>query len=199
MTTPTFKGWYAGVGSRETPEDVLQLMQELSLELYSKGYALSSGDATGADRAFWKGATKSPYYRHLGARIYLSAAWVRGRAADPENYFYNALSYHTFGEAKDTAEIARGGWYGLNEWGVNLHTRNVFQILGSNLTEHVQFLIYWAKPIGKTEKVKGGTNTALQIAKRFGVKQRINLYTVEGRAWAENFLAKTEINKLDKG
>lgn len=90
MQTPEFKGWFAGVGSRDTPEDVCKLMQKLAVVFYALGYGLSSGDARGADRAFWEGALLSPFYRKIGARIYLCDEWVRGRKADPKNFFYNA-------------------------------------------------------------------------------------------------------------
>ena len=65
-----------------------------------------------------------------------------------------------------------------------MHTRNVFQIHGHMLNDPVKAIIYWAKPVGKTEVVKGGTNMALQMAIRAGIPKRINLYTDEGLAKA---------------
>ena len=187
MKTPNFKGWFAGIGSRTTPHDICLLMQDISKVFYAQGYGLSSGDATGADRAFWEGAIESPYYRQIGARIYLSEAEVRGRKADPSNFFFNALEFPTHPKAKEIASNARGGFGGLSEWGINLHTRNTFQILGANLTDPVSYLIYWAPTLPK-EQVKGGTNTALQIAIQHKIKHRINLNTKKGMLWAESFL-----------
>lgn len=181
--TPEFKGWFAGVGSRDTPEEVCRVMRRLAVVLYAQGYGLSSGDARGADRAFWEGAILSPFYRKIGARIYLSDQCVRGRKADPENFFFNAQEFHTFEKAKALAFEARGSFNGLDEWGINLHSRNVMQIYGGGLQDKVEYLIYWAIPVGKSEKVRGGTNTALQLAKKAEVKHRINLYTPEGMAW----------------
>lgn len=83
---------------------------------------------------------------------------------------------------------ARGSFHGLDDWGINLHSRNVMQIHGANLQDKVEYLIYWAIPVGKAERCKGGTNTALQIAKKAEVKHRINLYTTEGQIWASQFL-----------
>ena len=34
--------YYAGIGSRETPRDVLQLMKRIAAELYLRGYVLRS-------------------------------------------------------------------------------------------------------------------------------------------------------------
>lgn len=192
--TPEFKGWFAGVGSRDTPEEVCKTMQRIAVVFYALGYGLSSGDARGADRAFWEGAILSPYYRKMGARIYLCDEWVRGRKADPKNYFYNAQRFPTFERAKELALEARGSWNGLNEWGINLHSRNAMQIYGATLNDVVEYMIYWAIPVGKSEKVRGGTNTTLQIAKKAKVEYRINLYTPEGITWANSFLG-TEFSR----
>ena len=43
---------YAGIGSRETPMEVLELMTKASTWLGAKGYTLQSGGAIGADMAF---------------------------------------------------------------------------------------------------------------------------------------------------
>ena len=48
-------GYYAGVGSRETPLDVLKTMWKIGNYLATKGYTLRSGGAKGADTAFENG------------------------------------------------------------------------------------------------------------------------------------------------
>jgi predicted Rossmann fold nucleotide-binding protein DprA/Smf involved in DNA uptake len=47
--------FYAGIGARETPDDVLHLMYLLGRKLATDGYVLRSGHADGADLAFEKG------------------------------------------------------------------------------------------------------------------------------------------------
>ena len=47
--------YYAGVGSRETPQDVLKIMWKIGKHLADKGYTLRSGGARGADAAFENG------------------------------------------------------------------------------------------------------------------------------------------------
>jgi hypothetical protein len=183
-----FKGWFAGVGSRETPEEILALMRLISQALYARGYALSSGDAEGADTAFYEGAVLSPHFHQLGARIYLAWNGVRNRYHDPKNYFFDASKFPTWESANSIALEARGSWEGLGRGGIAMHTRNVFQIMGACLTEPVSSIVYWGIPVGKTEKVRGGTNTALQLAIKCGVKNRINLYTDEGMERATKFL-----------
>lgn len=48
--------YYAGIGSRNTPADILDLMTHLARRLDSRGYTLRSGGADGADAAFERGA-----------------------------------------------------------------------------------------------------------------------------------------------
>ncbi len=46
---------YAGVGSRETPDNVLVQMTKIATFLENKGFTLRSGGAPAADDAFEKG------------------------------------------------------------------------------------------------------------------------------------------------
>lgn len=179
------RGWFAGVGSRETPDDILALMRQISLALYAQGYGLSSGDAEGADTAFYEGAVMARQYQQNGARIYLAWDGVRGRTADPANFFYDATKFATWETARSMAEEVHPAWEKCGRGGIAMHTRNVFQILGHDLNSPVKAIIYWAKPVGKTETVKGGTNMALQMSIRAGIPKRINLYTDEGREKAQ--------------
>lgn len=54
--------YYAGIGSRTTPEHVLERMQRLAGILEGKGYTLRSGGAKGADSAFERGCGRSEIY-----------------------------------------------------------------------------------------------------------------------------------------
>ena len=48
--------FYTGIGSRQTPKDILNLIEDVAFKLASKGYILRSGAAKGADTAFEDGA-----------------------------------------------------------------------------------------------------------------------------------------------
>ncbi len=50
---------YAGIGSRETPAEILMYMTRIASFLESKGYTLFSGGASGADTAFEIGVSNS--------------------------------------------------------------------------------------------------------------------------------------------
>lgn len=147
--------YYTGVGSRKAPEHVLELMTDIGVVLCQQGFTLRTGCAGGADEAFRSRvpSSKREVYVPADAEIALAR-----------------------GEAKELAREARGSFKGLNEDGILLHTRNAFQVLGITLTIPSEFLIFYAEPDPTREGVfKGGTNTAVQIAKRFDIPV-FNLY-----------------------
>lgn len=194
MTTRSL--FYAGVGSRATPDEILGLMVRLGTTFCNLGWGLSSGAAEGADQAFWTGAVLSPRFLEVRNRIYLPWNNINGHIHDPAIGYYDATRFtDTYDQAKAMALEARGSFEGLGRGGIALHTRNVFQIHGHTLQEPVRGLVYWGIPVGKGEKVKGGTNTALQIAIRAQIPHRINLYTDEGRQRAETFLYRHNQSK----
>ena len=48
--------FYAGIGARATPPEILNLMTRAAFALTKRGYVLRSGHAIGADSAFERGA-----------------------------------------------------------------------------------------------------------------------------------------------
>jgi hypothetical protein len=170
-------GVVAGVGSRTVPEWALELMIRLGRTYTDLGYQMSSGDAWDSDRAFLYGAAQSHRYQEIGARVFIAKDGTNGRWIK-DNPFYtdgSNIDPSIATTARSMAMLARGGFYGLNEFGVTLHTRNVYQIHGTGLDELVCAIYFYAEPDGKT-KVKGGTNTAVQLCKTAGVPIIKNLY-----------------------
>ena len=54
--------FYAGVGSRETPEEIKRLMVRIAYCLSKRNYILRSGGAKGADLAFERGAANKEIF-----------------------------------------------------------------------------------------------------------------------------------------
>lgn len=189
------KGFVAIVGSREVPTDELDLFIRLGRTFTDIGLGDSSGDAFCSDRAGWWGARQSRAYSEVGARIYLTESYKARKRAAEHPFFIIAEDYpEKWDMAKALAFSARGNFNGLNDYGIGLHTRNVYQIYGHWLDDPVKIIVYYAPVVGKVENefVKGGTNTALQIAKQAGIPVRVNLATEKGLEWAETFLSKYE-------
>lgn len=191
-----FRGrrFVAIVGSREAPTEALTMARDLGRALTDRGIAVSSGDADGMDLAGYEGAVTSPSFDLVGARIFLHKSPVHYKTRPPryadERIFFNASRFHNWEQAQALAFEARGSFEGLYEGGIALHTRNAYQILLDDLQSPVGAAVYWARPVGKKGNVKGGTNTAVQLARRFNVPST-NLYTDEGMLKIERYIQRS--------
>jgi hypothetical protein len=136
--------YYTGVGSRNTPSDILQFMYLIAKKL-GPDYFLRSGGAMGADLAFEGGA--------VFANIYYADD---ATATTMEM----ASQYHS-------------AWHKCSFFARKLHGRNVLQILGDDLQTPSEFVICWT-PDGATSHQErsietGGTGTAISVASAYGV------------------------------
>ncbi len=162
---------YAGIGSRETPRLVLDLMTRIAETLNVLGWTLRSGGADGADTAFAEGAFNQE------SEIYLP--WAR-------------FNGHTLGfggptdRAREIAAEHHPKWQALSRSSQNLLARNTHQILGRFCEHPSAFVVCWT-PDGATAKTTlktGGTGQTIRVANAFGVPV-FNLALDEHRnAWA---------------
>ena len=157
---------YAGVGSRETPADVLELMGRLAGLLESKGYLLQTGDATGADAAFASGCSRKVIF-----------------TAKDANEATLAIAQ----------EIHPAPWL-LPPYVRRLIARNTFQVFGRNLDTPVDFLICWTQDGCSSHTARtretGGTGQAIALASLKGIPV-INMRTADWRDRLKDALAKS--------
>ena len=147
---------FAGVGSRQTPEDVQALMSDIAHELSGHGMVLRSGAARGADQAFERGADRAG-----GAKeIYIPEEGFQNRTAEepgvsadiPEHAFEIAAQHHPV-------------WYRLGGSVRRLQARNVLQVLGPDCETPADIVICWT-PDGRD---RGGTSQAIRIARAHNI------------------------------
>lgn len=195
MTMP----FYAGIGSRDTPPDVLADMEEVAFFLSFLGWGLSSGGADGADNAFLDGMMKSPACNPATMlRIFLVAEHWEKYRPNPALGFYNSLEFtETWEAAGQLSMAARGSWGGLKQTGINLHTRNAFQVFHHTLRHPVKQVVCWAKPTGNKGKFEGGTNTAIQLALSHDIPV-MNLYFDDVRERIRKFIDSTRLRLGDR-
>jgi hypothetical protein len=133
--------FYTGVGSRKTPQDIIQIMRQFAMTMAFGGWTLRSGGAIGADKAFEDGC-----------------GIVRG----PKEIYYP-------GDANDAAmvmaEAIHPAWHRCSDYIRKLHARNCFQVLGRDLRTPSKFLICWTL---NGEDI-GGTRTAIVLARNYGI------------------------------
>lgn len=152
--------YYAGIGSRETPDNILTDMAEIAQYLDNQDYILRSGGAKGADSAF-SDCT-------LGCEIYIPWAGfnnITGIVGD---------SLPTYQQAREFTLKVHPAPHRLSEGAIKLHTRNVFQVLGADLNTPVDFVVCWTKD----GKDTGGTGQAIRIANMFEIPV-YNLFNME--------------------
>lgn len=158
---------YAGIGSRETPMEMLGLMTLLGFHLALQGWTLRSGGAPGADTAFEMGAINALHEEGVvRPEIYLPWEGFEDR------YKFVALK-EPQPEAVEIAKEFHPAWDKLRQGGQKLMGRNVHQMMGPNVNKptYNTFVICWT-PGGKGG---GGTGQALRIAKRFGPQEVYDL------------------------
>lgn len=163
--------YYAGIGSRDTPEDIGLIMTELARELEKAGYILRSGAARGADTFFERGVEDA-----RNKEIYIHKEVLRdGRRHNKSKGYYSAQRYKNYIEALSMASLVHPKWGKCDVTAMEMHARNVYQVLGPSLTSetHSSFLVCWAIPDihGVPE---GGTRTAWKIAEQNNIP-RFNL------------------------
>lgn len=131
---------YAGIGSRETPQDVLFVMYNIAFGLASYGVTLRSGGAKGADTAFEHGAMAMG-----GKREIYTAKMI----SDNSPLLAHAAKHHP-------------NWYAMPENGYaqKLHARNSAIVCGPFLSDPVNFVVCWT-PDGQ---ITGGTGQAIRVA-----------------------------------
>lgn len=142
---------YAGIGSRQTPDVVLQVMSYIGKVLSTHGFTLRSGGADGADSAF---AQDVP--------VELQEIYI------PWKNFNKVVNGIVDGNVNDAEKIVKyihPAWERCSIGARKLHSRNVFQILGPEPINN-PILVEFVCCYTKDGVVQGGTATAINLAKQ---------------------------------
>lgn len=110
--------FYAGVGNRKAPYEILDLIKVYATVLRLKGYTLRSGGAVGPDKHF-------QHYAGLKKEI----IW--------------ALESHRYPAWYEMAERYHGGWHNCDEDARRFLARNCAIVRGYDLATPVEFVIAW--------------------------------------------------------
>ncbi len=148
--------FYAGIGSRETPADIIEVMYALAAELAVQGYVLRSGGASGADTAFEQGCDSV----RGDKRIYLPWATRNGRKIEPPQ-----VQAGSEPEAYALAARHHPAWGNCSPGAQALHARNSHIVLGRDLQHPALFVLCWTQGASG----RGGTGQGIRIAKARGI------------------------------
>jgi hypothetical protein len=150
---------YAGIGSRSTPEGVVELLSRAAEFLAGRGWVLRTGAARGADQAFMAGASSVDGE----IEVYLADGGYRG--------FEDLTPGGPSEAAFELAAKTHPAWDRCSPRAKALHARNGHQVLGRALDDPVRFVICWT-PDGSLDgssRESGGTGQALRIASERGI------------------------------
>lgn len=153
--------YYTGIGSRTTPPTICRIMTNLAKELASCDMILRSGNAGGADTAFYLGHSSVE-----GADYEIYLPWPNFGDIKNEKFIpLDQISTTKVDEAIEIVKNVHPAWDKLSQGAKKLHTRNVFQVLGQDLKTPSLILYCWTED----GKIQGGTATAIRIAKEYKI------------------------------
>jgi hypothetical protein len=163
---------YAGIGSRQTPQDVLSRMTAIADKRAVHGWVLRSGAADGADAAFERGAVSAGGQ----TEIYLPFPRFRGHRAG-----IVSSTLPRWPEAQSIAASHHPAWERCSPVARQLLARNVFQILGRDLNSPVEDVLFFAPSTtardGRIVDASGGTGLAVRLASARGIR----IHLIKGR------------------
>ena len=169
---------YTGIGSRQTPPEMLAYMRKLAERLAVNGFMLRSGAADGADSAFEDGS------RVAGGAAEIWLPW-KGFQGRTEGSFAGPLH-------RKIASTLHPRWATLKPGAQSLHARNVGQVLGADCATPAAFVVCWTQDgcqtgVERSSKT-GGTGLAIDLADR----QAVPVFNLAREGARERLFAKVQ-------
>lgn len=175
--------YYAGIGSRTTPAEILDLMKKFAQRAAHQGWILRSGAAPGADTAFERGADAARGKKE----IYLPYDDYCGRSIREEGVFVPKL-LENYQQAVELAEKYHPDFAALDEYKEHI-IRDGYQVLGQDLKTPVKLIICWTVDgcLSHQERtaLTGGTGQAISLAS----ERNIPIYNLQLTAHREKLIS----------
>lgn len=153
--------YYAGIGSRESPKEVMDQMQQFAYQAAAKGWVLRSGGANGADTAFEMGCD------HANGKKEIFLPWKEFNQNESPLYIVDD-------RAMDLAKEIHPAYNSLSRTARLLIGRNMHQVLGQKLNQPVACVVCWTQDGCESwmsyGRKTGGTGSAIALASHQGAK-----------------------------
>lgn len=139
------------IGSRQTPSEALKIMKDFVEFGNQQGYLFRSGGANGADDVVTKYAAKSEIY----------VPWLGF------NGVYGGIKPFFSSKHRTLVEEIHPAFDKLSSAALKLHMRNINQVLGPDIDQPLlsDLVVCWTE----NGEEKGGTATAIKLAKRYNI------------------------------
>jgi hypothetical protein len=159
--------YYAGIGSRRTPEYIMNLMEQLANKLREDEFVLRTGHAPGADQAFEKGAGGQAQIFLPWSSFQQDCEFTASRNDSGKVVYPTIFNAPSLAAAEIAAQF-HPAWDSLTQGARKLHARNVHQILGPQPDARptpVEFVLCWTP----NAEIVGGTAQAIRIAEGYDI------------------------------
>lgn len=157
--------YYAGIGSRETPQSILSMFRTLAGRLAIKGAVLRSGRADGADSAFEAGCAD------VNGKSEIFIPWASFQKDSPlagrPAYVFDRLQESQIAKALASINKYHPAPQKLSQGARKLMARNYCQMFGPSTDAPASsFVVCWTKD----GRASGGTGQAMRMAADAGIK-----------------------------
>ncbi len=170
--------YYAGIGSRATPDHIQSEMTEFATYAANFGAILRSGGAVGADSAFEKGVLWDSH-----KEIYLPWPGFNNCHGSYTYVMYRDFSDEVMKDAQHLAIRFHPAPGRLPPAVMKLMIRNGFQLFGQDFITPSSFVVCWT-PDGTAN---GGTGQAIRIAAVYDIPV-FNLFHMDALTAAYQYL-----------
>lgn len=174
--------YYTGIGSRETPKDVLKKFTELGTFLAEKEYVLRSGGANGADASFELGCDLGQGKKDI---------FLPWRKFNDNQ----SILYYVSEEAIKLASENHPAWEKVSIGARKLMGRNCYQVLGYSLNKPSEFVVGYTKVVDG--KRWGGTSLAMNLADLYKIPV-FNFFLDDDILRFEKFIGDIKKSKKSK-
>lgn len=157
--------YYAGIGSRNTPKEILHIMCQLGYVMAENSYVLRSGGAKGADTYFQMGCQEwcKDNSVDFSERQEIFLPWDGFNDLSPKGN--NGITLENHWLALEITHDTHPNANRLTNTQMQLMMRNVSQVYGNNQVDS-EFIVCWT-PDAATDKTSintGGTGQAIRLA-----------------------------------
>ena len=143
---------YAGIGSRNTPDEVCNAMIYFAISL-SEHWTLRSGFAAGADKAFFAGAA----FGKGDMKMFIPWEGFNNAPRNDSRFVVPTMTPALL----ELAKRYHPAWDRCGLGAQKLHARNGCQVLGEDLRSPADMIVCWT--VGG--RGQGGTGQAIRIAR----------------------------------
>jgi hypothetical protein len=153
---------YAGIGSRQTPPEVLESITAAATRLAESGWTMRTGMSPGADQAFYRGVLAG----RGSVELYLPwpsfEAHARSAGQEPDGF----VLCEPTDAAYALAARFHPSWDALACAARHLRARDAHEVLGPDLCSPATLVVCWTPDgsVDGTGPCVGGTGQALRIA-----------------------------------